>query len=224
MRSTLNVKEIPLRLFLLRESQRTSLSLDLDLVQLNFFQVCAPISELNLSAIASPFENIWHAHSERSTAEGNLLLLPNHQTTKAVVERATKRQTKNIFDCVQIAASAETLKISEFLQVRPARDSAGLLSISCGEADRPTCVGGGQVLRRIILGSRLGPVKERNIFKQEGSSGIDVKVPSTNDPEISIWVHACTDEVQNCRQIAAIKTIILTENPSNETSEASGNL
>ena len=36
-----------------------------------------------------------------------------------------------------------------------------------------------------------------------------------------MWVSACTEEVQNCRQIAAINTVIVTENQNFETSEGS---
>ena len=36
------------------------------------------------------------------------------------------------------------------------------------------------------------------------------------------WVNACTGEVRNCRQIAAMCTVFLPENQSNETSEGSG--
>ena len=59
------------------------------------------------------------------------------------------------------------------------------------------------------------------MFNKEGSSGIDVKVPSTSDPEMLVWVNACTDQVQNCHQIAASNSVILRENQSNETSESS---
>ena len=56
----------------------------------------------------------------------------------------------------------------------------------------------------------------------EGCSGIDVKVPSTENPEMLVWVHACADEVQNFRQTVATNTVLLKENPNNETSERSG--
>ena len=112
----------------------------------------------------------------------------------------------------------------EFLQTRPPRNSAGLLSIPCGEADSPTSVEGGRILQRTNPRSRIGPIKEIHVFNKEGSSGTDVKVPSTSNPELLIWVNVCTEEVHNCRQIAAIKTVILTENQSNETSEGSGKL
>ena len=49
-----------------------------------------------------------------------------------------------------------------------------------------------------------------------------MKVPSASTPEILIWVSACTEEVQKCRQIAAINTVILTDNQNDETSEGSG--
>ena len=60
------------------------------------------------------------------------------------------------------------------------------------------------------------------MFSKEGSAGFGVEVPNTSNPEILICVNACTEEVQNCRQIAAINTVILTEKSSNETSEGSG--
>ena len=97
-----------------------------------------------------------------------------------------------------------------------------MLSIPCGEADKPTCVEGGQLLRRIIHGTRIGPIKELNIFNKKRNVGIDLKVPSTSDPELLIWVNSCTDDVQNCRRIAAVNTVILRENQNNEISEGSG--
>ena len=70
-----------------------------------------------------------------------------------------KSQTNNFIDC-NIADYAEILKIGKFLQIRPARNSAGL----CGEAEKPTIVEGGQLLRRISPGSRIGPIKEILFF------------------------------------------------------------
>ena len=49
-----------------------------------------------------------------------------------------------------------------------------------------------------------------------------VPVPSTENPEKLVWENACTNEVQNCRQVAATNTVILEENPNCETSETSG--
>ena len=111
----------------------------------------------------------------------------------------TKRQTKNSFDC-DIADHAEILRIWEFLQTTLARTSAAMFSSPCGEADRPTSVVGGKLRRRISHRSRIGPIKEINIFNKAGSSGIDVKLPSAKDPEVLVWVSTLTDEVQNCRQ------------------------
>ena len=88
----------------------------------------------------------------------------------------------------------------------------------------PTSVVGGRTLQRTNLGSRIVPIKDIHIFNKEGSAGVDVKVPSTRNPEILIWANARTDEVQTCRQTTATKTFILTENQSNETSEGSGKL
>ena len=67
-------------LFLLKESQRMSLSLDFPPYATENFSSCALIAEGNLLARASLWDNNWHAHSGRSTAEGHLLLLPNQQT------------------------------------------------------------------------------------------------------------------------------------------------
>ena len=40
--------------------------------------------------------------------------------------------------------------------------------------------------------------------------------------QLFICVNACTNEVQKCQQIAATNTVILQENPDNETSASSG--
>ena len=47
-------------------------------------------------------------------------------------------------------------------------------------------------------------------------------VSSTSNPQILVWLNACTEEVQNCRQIAAIGTVIQTDYQYKETSEGSG--
>ena len=147
------------------------------------FSSCVPTTEEELLARASPLEDTWHAYRERSPAKRNLLLLPNQQTRKTVVERADDKTDKELYRLCKIANYAEILKIGEFLQTRPARNSPGLLSIPCGELDRPTSVVGGRLLRRIIPGSRIGPIKQINMFNKERSAGNDVKVPSTSDLE-----------------------------------------
>ena len=48
--------------------------------------------------------------------------------------------------------------------------------------------------------AELGPIKGIHIFNEERSAGMDVKVPSTRNFEILIWVNASTKEVQNSRQ------------------------
>ena len=89
---------------------------------------------------------------------------------------------------------AEIWKIGEFSETRPARNSAGLLSILCGEADRPTTVERGQLPRIIIRERRIGQITEMNMFNKEGSVGKYVAVPSASNPEMLIWVNACTEE------------------------------
>ena len=61
------------------------------------FSSCAQASEGNFLAGASPFEIIWHAYVERSTAEGHLLLLPNRQRRKTVVERANEKTDEELY-------------------------------------------------------------------------------------------------------------------------------
>ena len=116
------------------------------------FQTCAQTEEGNLLTRGSPFENTWHADSERSTAEGNLRPFPNEQTRKAVVEKANEKTNEELDRLCFLADYAEILQIGKFLQTRPARNSAGMLSIPCGEADKPTNVEGGKLLRRISSG------------------------------------------------------------------------
>ena len=77
-----------------------------------------------------------------------------------LLKERTNLQKKNLFDCVKIADYAEIQKIGEFLQRRPSRNSAAKLSIPCGEVDRPASVEGGQLLRRIRPGSRIGSIEE----------------------------------------------------------------
>ena len=126
---------------------------------------CAPIAEGNLSARASPLENTWHAYSERSAAEGNLLLLPNQQARKTIVERANEKTDEEPYRLCNTADYAEIHEDLEFFRTGPAQNSAGLLSIPCGEVDRPTSVEGGQLLRRISPGCRnLKPIYRNSVL------------------------------------------------------------
>ena len=76
--------------------------------------------------------------------------------------------------------------------------------------------------RRVRPWSKIGPVKDMSIFDTEGCAGMDVKVLRTENPEKLVWVNACTNEVKNCPQIAAINTVTLKESPDNEASASSG--
>ena len=129
------------------KSRRTSLSLDLGLLQLRMSEVVL--------------------RQRRETSCYNRI---NQQECQLSKERTT-RQTKNFIDSVKIADYAEIFNIGELHQTRPARNSAGMLSIPCGEVDRPTSVEGGQLLRRISPRSRIGPIKERNIFQRRRKRG-----------------------------------------------------
>ena len=154
----------------------------------------------------------------RIDGKGKPPAIPSQQTRKMVVGRANEKTDEELYRLCRIADYEEIVKILEFLQTRPPRNSAGLLSIPCGEADRPVRVEGGRILQRINPSSRIVPIKERHIFNKEGSAGlgIDVKVSSTSNLEILIWGNARTEEVQI--------VFIPTEHQSSETSEGSGEL
>ena len=65
----------------------------------------------------------------------------------------------------------------------------------------------------------MGPIEEISLFstKKEALS-IDAKLSCTSDRERPVWVNACTDEIQNCRQMAATDTVILIDDQINEAS------
>ena len=49
----------------------------------------------------------------------------------------------------------------------------------------------------------------------------DREILSNKAPAMLFWVNTCKDEVQNCRQIAAINTVILRDDQINEAPEIS---
>ena len=180
------------------------------------------LAEGHLSARASTVETDQVAMIARA-AEGNLRLIPNKETTEAVVKRANVAKDKELIRLGNIADYAGTLKIRQYLQKKsPARNSSGKFCTPCGEVDRPTNSKDGRLLQRISPWGRTRPIWNKNILDTEGCSGIDANVPSTENPNMLLWVNACTDEVRNCRQMAVTNTIILNENPGKETSESSG--
>ena len=101
MRSTLmKVDDIRRRLFLLQESRRTSLSLDLDLTQLNVSQVVLRWRR----ETTSQGHHLWiilgmHTAQDRRHRETSCYFRIHKQERWLSKER-TKRQTKNLFDCV----------------------------------------------------------------------------------------------------------------------------
>ena len=141
------------------------------------------------------------------------------ETTEAVVERTNVARDKQVVPLYDTTDYAENLNIGQYLQTRPAGNCSGMFCTPCGEVVRPTNSTNGRLLRRKIPRSKIRPIEEMTIFDTEGCSGIDVKVPSTENPEMLVWASACTNEVQNCRQIASTNTVVLTENPHNETPE-----
>ena len=97
---------------------------------------CALIAEGHFSARASTVESDWFANSARA-AKGNLRLVPNTETTEAVVERANVTRDKELGRLCENADYIKILKIGQYLQTRPARNSSGILCTHCGELDQP---------------------------------------------------------------------------------------
>ena len=92
------------------------------------------------------------------------------ESRNSIAERANETTDKEVVRLCEIADYAEIRKIGEFFQTRPARTSAGMLGILCGEADRSTSVVRGQLLRRISPRSKIGLLKEI-IFQQRRKLG-----------------------------------------------------
>ena len=113
----------------------------------------------------------WECLKLCSDSGGNLLLQPNQPTRMSVVERANEKTVQELYRLCQIADYAEIFNIGELLQTRPARNSAGLLAIPCGEVDRPTSVEGGQLLRRISPRSRIGADQRKKYFQRRRKRG-----------------------------------------------------
>ena len=66
-------------------------------------------------------------------------------------------------------------------------------------------------------------VNEQNeYFRPRDVLALDANVPSTENNEMLVWVNVCTNEVQNCRRIAASGAVILIETTDTETSASSG--
>ena len=68
-----------------------------------------------LTAVQSLKSLRW-THSERSTAEGIISLLPNQQTRKAVVERANEKTDEEVYRLCTIANYAEILRSGSFVR------------------------------------------------------------------------------------------------------------
>ena len=104
------------------------------------FSICASMAEENLSQQEHHLLRMLSMQTARDQRQretcGHFRI--NKQQRQLSKER-TKRQSKNIFDC-KIADHAEILKIGELLQTRPARNSAGMLSIPFGGEHWPTIV------------------------------------------------------------------------------------
>ena len=77
------------------------------------------------------------------------------------------RERENMFDC-KLADYEEILQIGELIHTRPARKSAGILSTSYGEDDKPTSVESGQLLQRISPRSKTEPIKAMSVFDTRG--------------------------------------------------------
>ena len=69
----------------------------------------------------------------------------------------------------------------------------------------------------MIPNAKIGHVEGSKVFFYRRTCvSIDVKVPCTRAPDEFAWVHARTKKVQNCRQVAAVNTVIFHGHPDRE--------
>ena len=152
------------------------------------------IAEGHLSARASTGKSDVFATSAR--AAGNFGLIPKRETTEAVDERANVKRDKELVRLCKIADYADTMKIGQYLQTRPARKQLGnALHTLWRSWQTNKFLRWAFTLKNHSRNAELGRPK-KYVFDTEGCSGIDVKVPSAKNPEMLVWVNACTDEVK----------------------------
>ena len=90
------------------------------------------------------------------------VVFPNQQTTWAVVEGANETpERENLFDCI-LADYTEILQIREFIQARFCTKQRWNAQHTLRR--RWQTVEGGQLLRRMSHGSKIGPIKVMSVF------------------------------------------------------------
>ena len=189
-------KSLRLLLSLLQESRRPPVRLELLLLTTSQINVC--LAEGHLSARASTVESAWFAVSARA-AEGNLQQNPKRQRQKRLSKERTRPETRNSFDGVKLQiAQKPWTSGNTFKQGQPETT----LECSAHFAEQLTH----PPVPRVDVYSKNQSQKQHwasgevSFFDTEGCSGIDVKVPGTENPVMLVWVNAWKDEVQNCRQ------------------------
>ena len=127
-------------------------------------------------------------------------------------------QTKNLFDCVTLRITQKSRRSGNSCK-QDFLDTALECSAKFAEklADPP-------VLKVDYFFEESDLEAELSRSKKYVFSTVkeDFKVPSTFNFEISVWVNACRDAMQNCRRIAATNTVILMDDQVNEASASSG--
>ena len=154
---------------------------------------------------------------------GKLLAVP--QSWKQLWQLSKERrnlQTKELIGLCNIAYYAEIQKIGEFFQTRFSRNSAGMLSIFCGWSWQTHQCWRWTISSKNQIWKQNWTDRWKTSFPRWRKFWLDFKVPSTCNFEISVWVNACRDAMQNCRQIAATNTVILIDDQVNEASACSG--
>ena len=136
-RMILEVQKTLRRLFHLRESHKQPVRHEL-LWQTVYQLVRGQQRETDLSARVSAVEGDVSSARGR-TAEENLQQIPAQTVfTETVVGQADDVQGDEIVRLCNVANYAESLKIEQYLQTRPAKNSLRKLCILRGEDDRPT--------------------------------------------------------------------------------------
>ena len=112
------------------------------------FSSCALIAEVNFLLSKGITFGEYLACIQREIDGRGKALATTETTNKKDVCRKSERKDRRRTCSTKFADHADILKIGELFQTRLARNSAGLLSIPCGKADRPTSVEGGRTLTK----------------------------------------------------------------------------
>ena len=120
--------------------------------------------------------------------------------TNKILMKASAAKEAEILRLCRNANYSVPLRTGQYLQTKPAVNSAEEWTQRAAELDKPLSARGEHtLLRRIRPNTVIGPVEELSIFHVGQNRGIDVKVLSTKDSSSPGWVNAYTKSIQTCR-------------------------